>query len=107
MYDRVEDNDYDANHEDDISQPKMGMLDPIRLRGGGSPIVETVTEEETQEGIEEVEPPPPPPIHHLQIPTTTKKIQPPLQSEYDPMKDKPPPVIITPSYVPLWKKNKH
>ena len=64
-------------------------------------------EEETKEGIEELEPPPPQPKHHLHIPTTTKKIQSPLQPEYDPIKDEPPPEIITSSYVPLWKKNEH
>ena len=62
---------------------------------------------ETEEGIEEVEQPLPQPTHHPQIPTTTKKIQPPPAPKYDPMKDEPPPAIITPSYVPLWKKNEH
>ena len=71
---------------------------------GETPIVETVTEEDTKEGIEELEPPPLQPTHHSHIPTTTKKIQSPLQPEYDPMKDEPPPAIITPSYVPLWKR---
>ena len=73
MHDRVDDNDYDANHKDDISQPKMRMLAPIQLRDGGSSILETVTEDETQEEIEEVKPPTQQPLHHSQIQTTTKK----------------------------------
>ena len=77
------------------------------MRGGGPPVVETVTEEDTEEGIEELEQPQPQPTHHPQIPMTTKKIQPPQEPKYDPMKDEPPPAIITPSYVPLWKKNEH
>ena len=85
VYDRVDDDDYDADHKGDISQLKKGMLDPIRIQREGSPIVETVTEEETEEGIEEVEPPTPQPTHNSQIPTTTKKLQPPLAPEYDPM----------------------
>ena len=69
--------------------------------------METVTEEETKEGIKELEQPPPQTKYTSHIPTTTKKIQTPVRTEYDPMKDDPPPAIITPSYEPLWKKNEH
>ena len=104
MYDNKDDDDYDADHEDVISRPP---LEGIRIRGGGPPIVETVTEEDTEEGIEEVPHPPIPQAHHSQIPTTPTTTQSPNPPEYDPMKDEPPPAIITPSYVPLWKKNEH
>ena len=107
MYDNVDEDDYDANHDEDISRPTLGKIRPIRIQGGGPPIVETVTEEETEEGVEEVEHPTIPPTHNSQIPTTATKIQSPSAPEYDPMKDEPPPVIITLKYVPLWKKNEH
>ena len=101
----VEDNDnYDADHEEDIVLSKLGTIEPIQLRGGETVIVETVTEEETKEGIEELEQPPSQTIHTSHIPTTTKKIQPSIQTEFDPMKDDPPPAIITPSYEPLMQK---
>ena len=45
------------------------------MRGGGIPVVETVTDEDTEEGIEELEQPQP--TQKPIIPTTTKKIQPP------------------------------
>ena len=75
------------------------------MRGGEILVVETVTDEDTEEGIEELEQPQP--TQKPITPTTTKKPQPPQEPKYDPMKDEPPPAIITPSYVPLWKKNEH
>ena len=107
LYEEEDNDDYDADHEEDIVRSKLRTIESICLRGGGTVTVETVTEEETKKGIEEVEPPPSQPLNNSHIPTTTKKIQPSIQTEYDPMKDDPPPAIITPLYEPLWKKNEH
>ena len=102
----VDEDDYDADRDDNaMSTRARGTTVPLRMRGGGVPVVETVTDEDTEEGTEELEQPQP--TQKPIIPTTTKKPQPPQEPKYDPMKDEPPPAIITPSYVPLWKKNEH
>ena len=40
-----DDNEYDANHDDDDE-----VIAPLRIRGEGPPVVETVTAEDTEEG---------------------------------------------------------
>ena len=60
MYSVVED-DYEADCDDDarLTQTRETIV-PLRMRGGGGvPVVETVTDEDTEEGIEELEHPPP------------------------------------------------
>ena len=96
MYARVDDDDYDADQDDiDMSTRARGTTAALRMRGGGPTVVETVTEEDTEDGLEELEQPQPQPTQHSLIPTTTKKIQPPQKPKYDSMKDEPPPAIIT------------
>ena len=52
--------DYDADRDDDdMSTRARGKTAPLRMRGGEIPVVETVTEEDIEEGIEEVEQPQP------------------------------------------------
>ena len=99
--------EYDADHNrDDMSPRARVLLAPLRLRGGnGIPVVETVTKEDTEEGIIEREQTQP--SQKPTISTTTKRAQPPQEPVFDPMKDEPPPATITLSYVPLWKKNEH
>ena len=99
-YETVDEDDYDADHDDDVKS-----IAPLRMRGGGTPVVEAATDEDTEEGFDKQ--PQSQPTQNPLIPTTTKKIQPPSKPDYDPMKDDPPPEIITPSYIPLWKKNEH
>ena len=64
MYEEEENDDYDADHKEDLVRSKLGPIESIQLRGGGSVRVEMVAEEETKEGIEELELPPPQPIHN-------------------------------------------
>ena len=75
--------------------------------GGGAPVLETVTDEDTEEGIEELEQLPTQPTPPIPTTTKTTTTQTPQQPEYDPMEDAVPPATVTPSYVPLWQKNKH
>ena len=106
MYSVVED-DYEADCDDDArSTQTRETIVPLRMRGGGGvPVVETVTDEDTEEGIEELDHPLP--SQQPIIPTTTKTTPTPQQPKYDPMKGEMPPAIVTPSYIPLWKKNEH
>ena len=101
----VDEYEYDADHDDDASTTTRETITPLRMRGGGTPVVETVTDEDTEEGFDKQ--PQPQPTQNPLVPTTTKKLQPPSKPDYDPMEDEPPPETITPKYVPLWKKNKH
>ena len=93
--------EYDADHDDDDLSPQARVLiAPLRLQGGnGIPVVERVTEEDTEEGIEEQEQTQLAP--KLMILTTTPRTQHPPEPAFDPMKDEPPSATITPSYVPL------
>ena len=67
MYARVDEDDYDADQDDDdLSTPVRGTTPTLRMRGGGPLVVETVTEEDIEEWIEELEQPQPQPqpLHH-------------------------------------------
>ena len=110
--DNTDGDESDGDHDDNemLRRSKKYPIPPLRLRGENQkPLVETVTEEETEEVIADQRQPQMSTNRAL-IPTTTTTILPPQKPqkpEYDPMADKPPPAIITPSYVPLHKKNKH
>ena len=101
--------EYDGDH-DDNNMPRLAtryLIAPLRLRGGNrTPLVETVTEEDTKKAPTEQEQP-----HtstkRAPIPITASTILPPQKPEYDPMADEPPPATITPPYVPFHKKNEH
>ena len=90
----MDENDYDTDHDNDVDS-----IAPLRMRGGGTPVVETVTDDDTEEGVDDQ--PQSQPTQNPLKPTTTNKIQPPQNPKYDPMKDEPPPEIITPLFIPL------
>ena len=46
LYEEKDNDDYDTNHEENTVRTKLEMIEPIRLRGGGEVIVETVAEED-------------------------------------------------------------
>ena len=69
-------------------------------------MVETVTEDDTEETTAEQEQPPPS-TKRAPVPTTLSPILKPQKPVYDPMEDEPIPATITPLYVPLLKKNEH
>ena len=55
MYTSVDEDDYDTDRDDDdMSTQAREMTVPLQMRGGGIPVVETVTKEDTEEGIEEL-----------------------------------------------------
>ena len=73
-YATVDEDDYDADHDNDaVSTKTRGTIAPLRMRGGGTPVVETVIEEDTEEGLKDQEQPQPQPTQNPLIPTTTKK----------------------------------
>ena len=47
-YDTVDEDDYDADHDDDAES-----IAPLRMRGGGTPVVETVPDDDTEEGVDD------------------------------------------------------
>ena len=96
----LDEDECDTDQDDDAES-----IAPLRMRGGGTPVVETVTDDNTEAGDDDQ--PQSQLTQNPLIPTTRTKIQPPQKPKYDPMKDEPPPATITPSYVPLWKKNEH
>ena len=54
MYATVDEDDYDADDDDDAkSTNTRGTIAPLRMRGGGTPVVETVTDEDTEEGFDD------------------------------------------------------
>ena len=58
MYASVDEDGYDADRDDDdMSTRATGTTTTLRMRGGRIPVVETVTDEDTEEGIEELEQP--------------------------------------------------
>ena len=53
MYASVDTDDYDADRDDDdMSTQARGMTAPLRIRGGGIPVVEMVIEEDMEEEID-------------------------------------------------------
>ena len=67
MYARVDADDYDADQDDDdLSTPARETTATLWMQGGGPLVVETVTEEDIEEWIEELEQPQPQPqpLHH-------------------------------------------
>ena len=104
----IDEDEYDGDHDDDdlSTQAKRVTMVPLRLQGGkGKPVVETVIEEDIEEVTAEQEQTQPSP-KQAPVPTTAKPSRPPQKPEYNPMKDEPPPVTITPLYVPLFKKKR-
>mmetsp|Transcript_38456 Transcript_38456/g.38819 ORF Transcript_38456/g.38819 Transcript_38456/m.38819 type:complete len:127 (-) Transcript_38456:179-559(-) len=87
---------------------KKSSIPTLRLREGNvTPVVETVTEEENEEEIDNHKVPQTSTIRPIIPPPSPSSSSSSQKAEYDPMADKSPPAIITPSYVPLHKKNEH
>ena len=72
MYATVDEDDYDAEHDDAKPTKTRRTIAPLRMRGGETSVVETVTEEDTKEGFDQQ--PQPKQTHNPLIPTTTTKI---------------------------------
>ena len=67
----VDKDEYDADHDDAASTTTRETITPLRMRRGGTPLVETVTDEDTEEGFDKQ--PQPQPTQNSLIPTTTTK----------------------------------
>ena len=48
----MDEDDYDADRDNDaMSTQARGTTAPLRIQGGGVPVVETVTDKDREEGI--------------------------------------------------------
>ena len=90
----TDDDEYDGNHEDNIPRLATRYLTALlRLRGGNSKLqVETVTEEDPDEVLEEQSHKP---TKRTSISTPLSPL-PPQKPGYNHMADKPPPATTTP-----------
>ena len=54
----VDEDDYDADHDDDaVSTQERITTAPLQMQGGGIPVAETVIEEDMEEGLDDLEQP--------------------------------------------------